>query len=71
MTTKLNLNLRRIAVRRSSKCTGEVVAVYRDFDVGDQVQFGEYGGSTTVIDGEELLILNEAEIFGKLEETDK
>jgi len=35
--------------------------------VGDKVIFGQYGGSTVKIDGEELLILNESEIFGVLE----
>jgi chaperonin GroES len=35
--------------------------------VGDKVLFGQYGGSTVKIDGEELLILNESEIFGVLE----
>jgi chaperonin GroES len=34
--------------------------------VGDKVLFGQYGGSTVKIDGEELLILNESEIFGVL-----
>ena len=55
---------------------GEVVAVGNgktldngqvkevDVKVGDQVLFGQYGGSTVKVDGEELLILNESEIFG-------
>ncbi len=38
-----------------------------DLSVGDKVIFGQYGGSTVKIDGEELLILNESEIFGVLE----
>lgn len=38
-----------------------------DVKVGDTVIFGQYGGSTVKIDGEELLILNESEIFGVLE----
>ncbi len=38
-----------------------------DVSVGDRVIFGQYGGSTVKIDGEELLILNESEIFGVLE----
>jgi chaperonin GroES len=37
-----------------------------DVKVGDQVIFGQYGGSTVKIDGEELLILSESEIFGVL-----
>lgn len=35
--------------------------------VGDKVIFGSYAGSTVKIDGEELLILNESEVFGILE----
>ena len=35
--------------------------------VGDKVLFGQFGGSTVKIDGEELLILSESEIFGILE----
>lgn len=38
-----------------------------DVKVGDRIIFGQYGGSTVKIDGEELLILNESEIFGVLE----
>jgi chaperonin GroES len=34
---------------------------------GDKVVFGQYAGSTVKIDGEELLILSETEIFGVLE----
>ena len=39
-----------------------------DVKVGDIVIFGQYGGSTVKIDGEELLILSESEIFGVLED---
>ena len=39
-----------------------------DVKVGDTVIFGQYGGSTAKIDGEELLILSESEIFGVLED---
>jgi len=35
--------------------------------VGDKVIFGQYGGSTVKVDGEELLILSESEIFGVIE----
>ena len=38
-----------------------------DVKVGDKVIFGQYGGSTVKLDGEELLILSESEIFGVLE----
>ena len=44
---------------------GDVRAL--DVKVGDKVIFGQYGGSTVKLDGEELLILNESEIFGVLE----
>ena len=44
---------------------GEVRAP--DLSVGDKVIFGQYGGSTVKVDGEELLILSETEIFGVLE----
>ncbi|MFC6669463.1 co-chaperone GroES [Marinobacterium aestuariivivens] len=37
--------------------------------VGDVVLFGQYSGSNTVkVEGEELLIMNESEIFGVLED---
>ena len=36
---------------------------------GDKVLFGQYAGSNTVkVDGEELLIMAESEIFGVLED---
>ncbi len=35
--------------------------------VGDKVIFGQYAGSTIKIDGQELLIMAETEIFGVLE----
>ena len=39
-----------------------------DVKVGDTVVFGKYSGSNTVeVDGEELLILSESEIYGVLE----
>ena len=39
-----------------------------DVKVGDTVVFGKYSGSNTVdVDGEELLILSENEIYGVLE----
>ncbi len=45
--------------------SGEVRPV--DVKAGDRIIFGQYGGSTVKIDGEELLILSENEIFGVLE----
>ena len=38
-----------------------------DLKVGDNVVFGQYGGNTVKIDGEEYLILNESEIYGVVE----
>ena len=38
-----------------------------DLKVGDKVLFGQYSGSTVKLDGEELLIMNESEVFGVLE----
>ena len=38
-----------------------------DVKVGDLVVFGQYSGSTVKVDGEELLIMSETEIFGVLE----
>lgn len=35
--------------------------------VGELVIFGQYSGSTVKIDGEELIVLNESEIFGVVE----
>ncbi|ABC31315.1 co-chaperone GroES [Hahella aquimaris] len=35
--------------------------------VGDKVVFGQYAGSTVKIDGEELLIMSESDIFGVIE----
>ena len=45
--------------------SGDVRAL--DVKVGDKIIFGQYAGSTVKIDGEELLILSESEIFGVLE----
>lgn len=35
--------------------------------VGDHVLFGKYGGQTVKVDGEELLVLREDDVFGVLE----
>ncbi|MBN3564458.1 co-chaperone GroES [Aliamphritea spongicola] len=46
--------------------SGEVQAL--TVQVGDQVIFGQYAGSNVVkVDGEELLVMSESEIFGVLE----
>ena len=38
-----------------------------DLKVGDVVVFGQYSGQTIKIDGEELLIMQESDIFGVIE----
>ncbi|MDO8330701.1 MAG: co-chaperone GroES [Fluviicoccus sp.] len=38
-----------------------------DLKVGDKVLFGQYAGSTVKVDGEELMIMKESEIFAVLE----
>mgnify|MGYP005734776341 CR=1 FL=1 len=38
-----------------------------DLKIGDRVVFGQYGGNTVKIDGEEFLIMNESEIYGVVE----
>ncbi len=35
---------------------------------GDSVVFGQYSGNTVKVDGEELLIMSESDIFGVLED---
>lgn len=35
--------------------------------VGDQVLFGQYSGNTVKLDGEEVVILSESEIYGVIE----
>ena len=35
--------------------------------VGDQVVFGQYSGNNIKIDGQELIILSETELFGVIE----
>ena len=38
-----------------------------DVNVGDTVVFGKYSSNTVKVDDEELLILNESEIFGVIQ----
>ena len=38
-----------------------------DVQVGDKVIFGQYSGNTVKVDGEELLIMSEAEILAVIE----
>ena len=45
--------------------SGDTQAV--DVNVGDTVVFGKYSSNTVKVDDEELLILNESEIFGVIE----
>ena len=55
-----------VAVGPGKKTNDEDV-VPVDLKVGDHVVFGQYGGNTVKIDGDEFLILNENEIFGVVE----
>ena len=45
--------------------TGSVQTV--DLKAGDKILFGQYAGSTVKVEGEELLIMNESEVFGVIE----
>ena len=47
------------------KESGDVRPLY--VKVGDKVLFGQYAGSTVKVDGEELLMMKESEIFAVLE----
>ena len=38
-----------------------------DLKVGGKVLFGQYAGSTVKVDGEELLVMSESEVFGVVE----
>ena len=38
-----------------------------DLKAGDKILFGQYAGSTVKVEGEELLIMNESEVFGVVE----
>jgi chaperonin GroES len=44
---------------------GDVCAL--DVKAGDKVIFGQYSGNTVKVDGEELLIMSEAEILAVIE----
>ena len=45
--------------------SGEVRAV--DVNVGDAVLFGQYSGNAVKLDGEEVIIMKESEIYGVVE----
>lgn len=45
------------------------VRIPLDVKVGDRVLFGKWSGTETKIDGEELLIMKEADIMGIIEAT--
>lgn len=38
-----------------------------DLKVGDVVVFGQYAGNTVKVEGEELLIMSESDVFGVVE----
>jgi chaperonin GroES len=47
---------------------GQIVAL--DVKVGDRVLFGKWSGTEIKIDGEDLLILKEADVLGVIETVD-
>ena len=47
--------------------TGKFVPI--DLKAGDRVLFGKWSGSAVKIDGEELLVMKEADVMGVLEGT--
>jgi chaperonin GroES len=49
--------------------TGEIVPL--DVKVGDRIVFGKYAGTEVKLDGEDLVILKEADVFGILEGTER
>ena len=49
--------------KKLDNCTVQAV----DLKVGDKVLFGQYAGSTVKVDGEELLVMSESEVFGVIE----
>lgn len=52
-----------LAVGPGKVVPGGILAV--DLVVGDRVMFSAYAGTPILVDGEELLILNEADILAK------
>ena len=38
-----------------------------DVKVGDKIMFGQYGGTTVKVEGEELLVMREDDIMGVIE----
>ena len=57
-----------LAVGPGKKLTdGSVQPV--DLKEGDKILFSQYAGSTIKIDGDELLIIGESEVFGIVEQT--
>lgn len=49
--------------------TGKVQPL--DVKAGDRVLFGKWSGTDVIIDGEDRLIMNEADIFGVIERTSR
>ena len=47
--------------------TGAIVAL--DVKAGDRVLFGKWSGTEVKIDGEDLLIMKESDIFGVIEDS--
>ncbi|MGZ4819680.1 MAG: co-chaperone GroES [Terriglobales bacterium] len=51
------------------KDDGKILPV--DVKPGDRILFGKYAGTDVIIEGEELLIMREEEVFGTLAKTAK
>ena len=52
----------------AGRVTNDGQVVELSVEVGDKVIFGQYAGTNTIkVDGEELLIMQESEIYGVLE----
>jgi chaperonin GroES len=62
-----NLNKGKLLLSGQEKKSEDGKNTPVDLKVGDHVVFGQYGGNTVKIDGEEFLILNESEIYGVIE----
>ena len=55
-----------IAVGNGKK-TDDGVVIPMDVKVGDRVLFGKYSGQTVKVDGEELLVMREEDVMGRID----
>ena len=54
-----------LSARASNEKTGDFVAL--NIKVGDRVLFGKYSGQTVKVDGDELLVMREEDLFAVVE----